>query len=141
MSLKIEVTGLKEFQRALKSMDAALPKQIRLVLNEAGQLIVDYDRQHMPRKSGRAVSSIKARSTQKVARIQVGGSKAPYAPWLDFGGQGKRKGRPAARPFIKEGRYTYQGLKVHRDEIVELMVQGLTDLAHGAGLESTPHGG
>lgn len=134
---KIEVTGLREFQRALKQMDIGLPKRIRLVLNEAGQIIVDYDKAHMPRVSGRAVGSVKLRSTQRLAQLAIGGSKAAYAPWLDFGGEGRVKGRPGKRPFIKEGRYTYVGLRVHRQEITDIMTAGLTALAAEAGLEST----
>lgn len=134
---KIQITGLREFQASLKAMDSALPKTLRLVLNSAGQLIVDYDRAHMPRRSGRAVSSVKARSTQRLAQIAVGGSKAPYAPWLDFGGEGRVKGRPGNRPYLKEGRYTYVGLRVHRDEISQKMSDGLDQLARDAGLEVT----
>jgi hypothetical protein len=33
---KITITGLREFQKALRAADANLPKQMRLVLNEAG---------------------------------------------------------------------------------------------------------
>lgn len=135
MTPKITVEGLREFQAALRSMDSALPRQLRLVLNEAGQLIVDYNKAHMPRKSGRAVGSVKARSTQRLAQVAIGGSKAAYAPWLDFGGEGRVKGRPPRRPFIKEGRYTYVGLRVRRDDITRVMAEGLAALARGAGLE------
>jgi hypothetical protein len=134
---KITVTGLREFQRALRDMDANLPKQLRLVLNEAGQLIVSYDQAHMPRRSGRARASVKVRSSQREARVAVGGNRAPYVPWLDFGGEGRHKGRPPARPFIREGRYTYVGLRVHRQDITDLMSVGLTELARTAGLEVT----
>jgi hypothetical protein len=134
---KITITGLKEFQKALRQMDSDLPKQLRLVLNEAGQLIVNYDQAHMPNKTGRARASVRVRSSQRAARVAVGGNKAPYVPWLDFGGEGRRKGRPPARPFIKAGRYTYVGLKIHRDEITEIMTTGLTELARSSGLEVT----
>ena len=36
---RIQVTGLREFNRALKSMDAELPKRVRLVLNEAAEVV------------------------------------------------------------------------------------------------------
>lgn len=137
MTERITITGLREFRKALKSMDTALPKQLRLVLNEAGDLIVKYDQQHMPARTGRARASVKARSSQRAARVAVGGNRAPHVPWLDFGGQGRRKGRPAARPFIKEGRYTYVGLRVHHEQITEIMSAGLAELARTAGLEVT----
>lgn len=134
---KITITGIREFQKALRAADANLPKQMRLVLNEAGKLIVDYDQAHMPNRTGRARGSVKVRSSQRAARVAVGGSKAPYVPWLDFGGEGRRKGRPPARPFLKAGRYTYVGLKIHRDDITEVMSAGLTELARSAGLDVT----
>jgi hypothetical protein len=137
MSESIKVTGIREFQRALRAMNTDLPKQVRIVLNEAGQIIVDYDQRNMPRRSGRAIASVKARSSQRQARVVIGGSRAPYVAWLDFGGEGRRKGRPAARPFIKEGRYTYKGLRVRRDDITEVMARGLAELAKSAGLEVT----
>lgn len=137
MAEKIQISGLREFQAALKQMDKDLPKQLRVALNEASGLVVDYAGAHMPHKTGRAAASLKARSTQRVARVGLGGRRAPYAPWLDFGGEGRIKGRPSKRPFIKDGRYVYQGLRVKRDEITEVLSKALTDLATGAGLEVT----
>lgn len=134
MAEKIKVSGLREFQRALKQMDADLPKQLRTALNEASGIVIDYASGHMPSRSGRAKASLKARSTQREARVGLGGRKAPYAPWLDFGGEGRRKGRPSARPFIKSGRYVYKGLEVKRDEVTDIMSSALTELARGAGL-------
>jgi hypothetical protein len=132
---RIEVTGLREFQANLRKMDAELPKQLRLALNQASQLVIDYAQPRMPHKTGRAAASLKARSSQREARIALGGRRAPYAPWLDFGGKGKKPGRPSARPFMREGRYVYKGLAVKRAEVVELMSDALTQLARGAGVE------
>lgn len=135
MVAKIQVTGLREFQRQLRDMDAGLPKQLRLALNEAAQEIIDYAQPRIPRRTGRAAASLKARSSQRVARIGVGGRRAPYYPWLDFGGEGRVKGRPVKREFIKSGRYVYKGLEVRRDRVTEIMSAALTQLARDAGLE------
>lgn len=137
MVAKIQVTGLREFQRQLKAMDAGLPKQLRLALNEAAQEIIDYAQPRIPRKTGRAAASLKARSTQRVARVGLGGNRAPWAPWLEFGGEGRVRGRPPKRPFIKSGRYVYKGLEVKRDRVTEIMSEALTQLAKDAGLEVT----
>jgi hypothetical protein len=134
---KITISGLREFQAALRDVDAGMPKLIRNVGNEAAGVVIDYARPRIPSRSGRARASVKLRSTQRAVRVAVGGSKAPYFPWLDFGGQGRVKGRPAARPFLSEGRYIYQGLRVKRDEVTEIMSRGLTELARQAGLEVT----
>jgi hypothetical protein len=132
---KIEVAGLRDFQRQLKAMDAGLPKQLRLALNEASKVVIDYAGARMPSRSGRAKASLKARSTQRTARVALGGSRAPWAPWLDFGGEGRVRGRPAHRDFIKAGRYVYPALDIKRTEITEIMSEALTQLAKDAGLE------
>jgi hypothetical protein len=137
MATKIEITGLREFQASLRKMDADLPKQLRLALNEASGLVIDYASAHFDRKTGRAAASLSARSSQREARVALGGARAPYAPWIDFGGEGRVKGRPPKRAFIKDGRYVYQGLKVNRDQITEVMSQALTRLAREAGLDVT----
>lgn len=131
---RIEVQGLRELQRALRDVDAQLPKQLRVALNTASELVIDYARGRMPSRTGKARASLKARSSQRQARVALGGRAAPYAPWLDFGGQGRRKGRPPARPFIREGRYVYRGLAVHRQDIQNTLERALVDVAKGAGL-------
>jgi hypothetical protein len=137
MAAKIQITGLREFQASLRKMDADLPKQLRVALNEASGLVVDYASSHFDRLTGRAAASLTARSSQREARVALGGARAAYAPCVDFGGEGGVKGRPPHRAFIKDGRYVYQGLKVNRDQITEVMSQALTRLAREAGLDVT----
>lgn len=134
---RIQIDGIKEFQKALREMDSDLPKQLRLILNEATAVVIDWARPRVPKRSGRAAASIKARSSQREARVAIGGRKAPYMPWLDFGGEGRRPGRPSARLFIPKGRYLYAGLDATRDEVTEVMAKGMTALATSAGLESS----
>jgi hypothetical protein len=133
----IEITGIRELQKSLRQMNTDFPKQIRVVLNRASTLVVDDAARRMPSKTGRARKSLKARSSQRDARVALGGNRAPYAPWLDFGGQGRRPGRPAARPFLKNGRYVYVALDHNRDKITAVMSDGLAQLARDAGLEVT----
>lgn len=134
---KIQVSGLREFQSTLRAMDAGLPKLIRVALNSAAEELLAYERPRFPSMSGRARGSLKAQSSQRVARIALGGSRAPYAPWLIYGGEGRRKGRPAARPFIREGRDfgPYAALDARRNEITQIMQDALTQLAKDAGAE------
>lgn len=132
MTEPIRVTGIKELQRSLRQMDADLPKQIRVVFNEATQLVLDYAGPRIPYLTGRARSSLKARSSQREARIAMGGRRAPYTPGLDFGG-----GRPQFPPYTRGGRYVYKGLEVNRERITGVMSDGLHTLARDAGLEMT----
>lgn len=137
MSDAIKIDGLRQFQKALKDVDKGFPKQLRLILNEAVNEVIDYARPEIPVKTGRARASLKARSNQRSARVAVGGTKAPYYPWLDFGGEGRRRHKPPARPFIKKGRYLYPGLDARRDEVTAIMARGMTELATAAGLDVT----
>lgn len=132
----VEITGLKELRAQLKQADAALPKLIRVALNQASELVVAYAKRRIPKKSGRAAGSLKVRSSQTRARIAAGGTRAPYYPWLDFGGRVGRD-KSVSRPFYTEGRYIYPGLRENRDEITEVMSDALTELARSAGFEVT----
>jgi hypothetical protein len=130
----IQISGLREFQKALRDMDRDLPKQLRIALNSASQLVIDYAKPKVAKRSGRAAGSLKVRSSQKAARIAAGGSRAPYYPWLDFGGS-VGPGKSVKRPFYTEGRYIYPGLRANRDKITQQLEVALTELAKGAGLE------
>lgn len=132
----VEITGLKELRAQLRAADAALPKQIRVALNSASELVIDYARPRVPQRSGRARGSLKVRSSQTQARIAAGGRTAPYYPFLDFGGRVGR-GKSVERPFYTEGRYIYPGLRQNRDKITQAMSDALTELLTGAGFEVT----
>lgn len=136
MSEPIKVEGLREFNRALKRMDSDLPKAVRLAFNEAADIIVQDARPHVPARTGRARGTVKARSTQTAARVVGGGNRAPYYPWLDFGGRvGRRKS--VRRPFLKDGRYIYAAYDRRKAEFIDVMAQKLVDVAEGAGIEVT----
>jgi hypothetical protein len=132
----IKVEGLQRFTRGLKNLDANAPKAVRLGLNEAVNVVVSYARPLVPKQSGRAARSIKAKSTRTAARIGAGGSRAPYFPWLDFGGKTGRN-RSVDRPFYKEGRYLWKGYVVKRDELTASLTRTLNDVAEQAGLDVT----
>jgi len=136
LGAKIQITGIKEFQAALRKMDADLPKQLRIALNQASQLVVDKARSQVPTRTGAAAASLKVRSTQREARVAAGGRKAVYYAWLDFGGSVGRS-KSVHRPFYKEGRYIYPALRKNREEITQIMVTALSGLARGAGLDVT----
>lgn len=134
MDAKISIGGLAQLSRGLRAVDKEAPKQLRIAFNSAADLLVDRVRPKVPVASGAARRSIVARSTRTSARVAVGGKKARYYPWLDFGGQGRRKGRPAPRPFIKEGRYVYPTLRLIRPEIEKQLGEALTAVVRSVGL-------
>lgn len=132
----VQVQGLREFTRSLKKLDADLPKALRVGMNEAVDIVIGYAKPKIPKRTGAAAATLKAKSTQTAARISAGGKRAPYYPWLDFGGKGP-EGRPAQRTFHKEGRYVWKGLVVKRDEFTAALGRALVGVAEQAGLEVT----
>lgn len=130
----INVEGLKEFNRSLKALDSDLPKALRLALNDAADVIVSEAKPKIPSRSGRAKGTVKARSTRTAARVVGGGNRAPYYPWLDFGGSvGKR--HSVKRPFLTNGRYIYDAYFRNRDRFGDQLRDSLIDVARQAGLE------
>ena len=136
MAEAIRIEGLKEFRAGLKRLDKDLPKGIRLALNSVVDIVVDDARPRIPRRSGRAAASLKSQSTQSVARIKAGGSRAPYFPWLDFGGR-TGPGKSVVRPFFKKGRYVWLSFADKRTEVTHALEGALSDVARGAGLDVT----
>lgn len=138
----VKIQGLRQFVKGLKDMDSDLAKAVRLAFNEAADIVADDARPRIPRRSGRARGSLKVASTQKLARVRAGGNRAPYYPWLDFGGQigaraGKARGQRGRRPFLKDGRYVYRSYDRKRPEFIEAMRDGLVKVARDAGVEIT----
>lgn len=134
MPASITINGIRELQGALKNAESATPKMLRLALNDVAGVVLDYARPLVPTRSGAAKGSMRARSTQREARISAGGNRAPWYPWLDFGG---RVGRDNSvdRPFYKEGRYIYPTLRKRHDQILEVAGTALAGLIRDAGLE------
>jgi hypothetical protein len=130
----VHITGLKEFRRGLKEIDAALPKALRVAHNRSAQIVVDDAVPKIPSRTGRARRSVRAASTQTKSRVKGGGKKTAYYPWLDFGGV---LASGPERPFIKRGRYIYQSFYANRDRFTEVLEDSLVDVAEQAGIEVT----
>ena len=134
MTEPIKVTGLKEFNKGIKKLDKDLPKGVRVAFNGVADIFVAAVRPKIPRRTGRAAASLKAQSTQTLARVSAGGPKAPWYPWLDFGGRVGRK-KSVVRQFYREGRYIYPTLSEQRDKITTAMQTALVGLARDSGVE------
>lgn len=129
----IQITGLRQMNKALKQVDTDLPKGTRLALNEGATIVADEARPHVPRRTGRAAATYRARSTRTAARVAIGGAKAPYVPWLDFGGTANT----AKRQFIKSGRYLFPALERKRPEVLAALERAVVAVVEGAGLDVT----
>lgn len=130
----IRVTGLREVQKALKDLDGESQKELRLALNDAAGIVVRVAQRRTPVLSGAARSSIRATSGQREARVTAGGRKAPYLPWLDYGGSTGRN-KSVKRTFIKGGRIVYPAYEQEHTNIMRLLEKRLTDLVESKGLD------
>jgi hypothetical protein len=132
----IRIEGLAQFARSLKKLDSEAPKGLRLAHNAAANLVVDGARAKMPSLTGRARAAVKARSTRTATRVSAGSNRAPYVPWLDYGGEGRRRGRPPKREFRKGGRYVYPTYYERRDDVQAQLERGLSQVIAAAGLDA-----
>lgn len=135
MADTIQVEGLAALSKGLRRIDAEAPKGLRLALNDAANIVVDTARPMMPRRSGRAQGAVKAKSTRTESRVSAGSARVPYVPWLDYGGEGRVKGRPAKREFRKGGRYVYPAFYASRSKVEDTLERALLRVVADAGLE------
>jgi len=121
-------------RRGLKGIDKGLPKQMRVLLNGVAGIVVDATKPKVPSRTGAARGSLKAASSQSESRISAGGRRAPYYPWLDFGGATGRK-KATKRDFLKSGRYIFPTVAAMQDEIQDAMGKAVVQLARDNGIE------
>lgn len=135
-TISLTVDGLPEFARAISQLGSTAARGLRLALNDVADVVIETARPKVPVLSGAAAATIRPRSTRNAVRITAGGDKAPYYPWLDFGGHVGRHGT-AARTFIKDGRYLYPTYYDQRRSGVydKVLEQHLRRVAVAAGLK------
>jgi hypothetical protein len=132
----IRIEGLAQLNRSLRALGSDMPKALRLAANEAAEIVIDTARAKVPRRTGKASASIRASSTRTAARVTAGGRRAPYFPWLDYGGRTGRN-NTARRPFIADGRYVYPAFREKRAEFERILRETLTRVIRDAGLEES----
>lgn len=135
-SVRVEVTGLKELSRAFKAIDPKLALTLKGALKDIADevITVAVRKFDFTTRSGNAQASLKARSGLKGAGIAFGGAKAPYYPWLDFGGAVGRS-RSVQRTVVRGGRYVYPAIGDSGDMIRDKVGEAVEKAAEGAGFE------
>ena len=139
----VKITGLRELAGAFRKMDGAIVDGVKAGFKQLAEGVAVTARAKMPSRSGRAASSYKARGSAKGASIAFGGSRAPYAPWLDFGGSVGRGHRPGVadsgaikRDRVPGGRYLYPAIGEHKDETIETADDIIKDAARKASFDT-----
>lgn len=137
--LKINVVGLPDLQRALRQIDKDLPKELAAGLAEAAEIVRSAAAMKVPVRTGAARDSIKVKKQQRSASLAVGGSKAEYYPWLDFGGRvGGQKA--TVRDVIRGGRYIYPSLAEKDSQVKAKVDEVLERMARAAGFDQEGRG-
>jgi hypothetical protein len=112
-SVSIRILGLRELAFAFKVVSDEAPIAMKSGLKGIVENIAGKIAGRFPSLTGRAAGSVKPKATSRGAGISFGGSAAPYAPWLDFGGRVGRN-KSIERPWMGrpgDGRYVYPTIK------------------------------
>ena len=121
----VKIDGLRELETALKATAPELQKEMLKEFRVIATEVRDEARAEVPKRTGNAARSIRVSVTTSTrgsggVAIRAGapnGSdqrKAPYYPWLDFGGRLLREGKrrnTQYREAIKGGRYLYPAIE------------------------------
>lgn len=130
--VRVEEKGLAPFRAAIERASGQGQERLDAVLVAAAESVVTRARRGVPTLSGKARASIKATGLA----VRGGGSRAPYYPWLDYGGRVGRK-KSIARSWRSGGRYIYPALTAEWMGLMTDAERELVDLARDAGLEVT----
>jgi len=122
-SIKIQVDGLSELQKALREAGGDdLKAALKEVNKEAAEVVAATARSRVPVRSGSLLSSLRTSATLKSGVIRIGKAKVPYAGPIHFGWP-KRHIHP--QPFLYDSldaRYS-QVIKIYEDRIDKLLAQ------------------
>lgn len=130
----VNIRGIKELQAALHEVETKLPRELRVVFNEAARHVVGKAQPNVPRRTGRLAGSIKPLSTQRTGRVAYGtATQVPYAGFIEFGGQVGRFGTPV-RPYERKGRHLFPAAEAERDPVIRDIEESLEKLIKRAGL-------
>lgn len=129
--VRIVVDGLRDLNKALKAADTEAISAMKAVMKEIAEGVAGDARSRIPKRSGTAAASYRARGGVKGAAVAFGGPKAAYAPWLDFGGRLRPVGgrhNEQYRPVVREGRYLYPAIRDNMDDVADKVAGAIDDI-------------
>lgn len=128
MGKSVELVGaaqMSELRTALRQVSTDVEDVVASELERIAQGVAADARARVPRRSGAAQASYRARGTAVTF-----GDGVPYVPWLEFGGRVGRK-KSVARPFIRAGRYAYPAINENLKDIEAQIDDLITGMTHG----------
>src|SRR5262245_27700912 len=98
---RVEVIGWDRLTAAFRQVPAAVERAGAEAATDAAAMVVATGRARMPKRSGRLVSSVTARTVPEGSEVLFGAG-VPYADWIEYGGT-------RWRPYVAQGRYLGAG--------------------------------
>lgn len=146
----VDLEGLIAMKRAFRLAHDGTQKAIQRRLKEVATLVASEVAGRVPVRSGRARASVRAVATQESASVAAGGARAPYYPFLDFGGSTGRGHIPgvSGSGSVKrewygrggagggEGRYLYPAIRDMSEVIASAAGDAVHDALADAGFEA-----
>lgn len=119
---------------SLRALTNAAPALLADATEQAATITIDLARPTVPRRSGRAASSLQAYATGERA-VAGGGAGVDYYRWLELGGAAGR-GHAVVRAR-SSGRYLKPAGERAEAEVRKAMAGALEDACRAAGLDLT----
>ena len=115
--ITVKVKGHDELVKELRKASKEIQDEARNILNSQAKVVRDHIKSRCPVDSGMLKKSIKAKLARKtlLASVQMGGGKAYYAPFVEFGTKNM-----SARAFF------YPTARLHEDETHEKLTDMMT---------------
>jgi hypothetical protein len=114
----LEVDGLRELRRGLRSIDKGLGPQLRKVDKQVSQAVVDESKPDIPVDTGKLKASARAVGDTGV----MGGAKAPYVDFIYWQSMNKWYHTEAER-------------LANNGQLEKIYLAGLQDMLTAAGLD------
>jgi len=145
---RVDIEGVRDIQKALRSVDKDLPKRLKDAGNAAAQIIVDDTRARARTPAERRVArSVKVSSQQRSVAVSVGGRGFPEAGGVIFGAaqdrlrvrrSGRYVGYRQFRPWLGAGRSAgyllFPSIRARQDDVVKVYLDQVDRLVAGSGL-------
>lgn len=128
---RVEVHGVREFQRELRAAGREWPKELRVASRDAAEVVATGARRSFESRPGvapKVADSVKVLAQQRSAAVRIGGRRWPYAMGSEFGSKRYRQFPPPRR-----GGYSlYATIAATRDEVVEQYAEAVDRLMRRA---------
>ena len=128
MDTRIDVVGLRDFQRELRALDTAWPRELRKANKDAAEVVATATRASFTSRPGvapKVAPSVKAQARQRNASVTIGGARYPFAFGSNFGSKRFKQFPPPAKPDHS----LYRSIEAEGEDVVDAYEAALNRLA------------